>query len=182
MKLKETIFFLFFTGMIFSQTTGKISGSIVNTENGGALPGANIEVVGTGSGTSADTEGHYFIINLPPGIYDLKASMIGYDNVTVKNIKVSVNRTSLINIKMSQGILEGETIVVVADQVDVKKDQTSTVKNISSDDIEILPVESIRQIIYSDLPISHHVAANLTIRAYLEYLAEEGHKLPMLTT
>ena len=43
-------------------------------------------------------------------------------------------------------------------------------------------VESIRQVIYSDLPISHHVAANLTIRAYLEYLAEEGHKLPMLTT
>tara|TARA_B100001750_G_scaffold35489_1_gene25255 strand:+ start:636 stop:794 length:159 start_codon:yes stop_codon:yes gene_type:complete len=42
-------------------------------------------------------------------------------------------------------------------------------------------VESIRQAIYSDLPLSHHVAANLTIRAYLEYLAEEGHKLPILT-
>ena len=42
-------------------------------------------------------------------------------------------------------------------------------------------VESIRQAIYSDLPVSHHVAANLTIRAYLEYLAEEGHKLPILT-
>ena len=129
--------------MIFSQTTGKISGSIVNTENGGALPGANIEVVGTGSGTSADAEGRYFIINLPPGVYDIKASMIGYDNVTVKNVKVSVNRTSLIDIKMAQGVLEGQSVTVVADQVDVKKDQTSTVKNISSDDIAILPVESV---------------------------------------
>jgi glyoxylase-like metal-dependent hydrolase (beta-lactamase superfamily II) len=43
-------------------------------------------------------------------------------------------------------------------------------------------VESIRQTIYSDLSISHHVAAELTIRAYLEYLAEEGHKLPMMKT
>ena len=147
MKLKVTIYFLFFTGIIFSQTTGKISGSIVNAENGDALPGANIIISGTGSGTTADADGRYFIINLPPGVYDLKASMIGYDNVTVKNVKVSVNRTSLIDIKMTQGVLAGETVVVVADQVDVKKDQTSTIKNISSDDIKILPVESIRQII-----------------------------------
>ncbi|SVD50541.1 uncharacterized protein METZ01_LOCUS403395, partial [marine metagenome] len=85
MKFKATIFFLFLTGITFSQTTGKISGSILNAENGGALPGANIIVLGTGSGTSADANGRYFIINLPPGVYDLKASMIGYDNVTVKN-------------------------------------------------------------------------------------------------
>ena len=133
--------------MVCAQTTGKISGSVVDAENGDALPGANIIVAETGSGTAADTEGRYFIINLPPGIYALKASMIGYDNVTVKNVKVSVNRTSLIDIKMTQGVLAGETVVVVADQVDVKKDQTSTIKNISSDDIKILPVESIRQII-----------------------------------
>ncbi len=133
--------------MVCAQTTGKISGSVVDAENGDALPGANIIVAKTGSGTAADTEGRYFIINLPPGIYALKASMIGYDNVTVKNVKVSVNRTSLIDIKMTQGVLAGETVVVVADQVDIKKDQTSTIKNISSDDIKILPVESIRQII-----------------------------------
>ena len=119
----------------------------MNAENGDALPGANIIISGTGLGTSADAEGSYFIINLPPGVYELKATMIGYDNVTVKNVKVSVNRTSLIDIKMTQGVLAGETVVVVADQVDVKKDQTSAVKNISSDDIEILPVESIGQII-----------------------------------
>ena len=133
--------------MVCAQTTGKISGSVVDAENGDALPGANIIVAETGSGAAADTEGRYFIINLPPGIYALKASMIGYDNVTVKNVKVSVNRTSLIDIKMPQGVLAGETVVVVADQVDIKKDQTSTIKNISSDDIKILPVESIRQII-----------------------------------
>jgi len=121
--------------MVCAQTTGKISGSVVDAENGDALPGANIIVAETGSGAAADTEGRYFIINLPPGIYALKASMIGYDNVTVKNVKVSVNRTSLIDIKMPQGVLAGETVVVVADQVDIKKDQTSTIKNISSDDI-----------------------------------------------
>ena len=80
-------------------------------------------------------------------MYDIYASMIWYYYITVKNVKVSVNRTSLIDIKMTQGVLEGQSVTVVADQVDVKKDQTSTVKNISSDDIAILPVESIGQII-----------------------------------
>ena len=58
----------------------------MNAENGDALPGANIIISGTGLGTSADAEGSYFIINLPPGVYELKATMIGYDNVTVKNV------------------------------------------------------------------------------------------------
>jgi len=147
LKIKVTTFFLFLASMVCAQTTGKISGSVVDAETGDALPGANIIVAESGSGTAADTEGRYFIINLPPGTYALKASMIGYNNVTVKNVKVSVNRTSLIDIKMTQGVLEGETVIVVADQVDVKKDQTSTIKNISSDDIKILPVESIGQII-----------------------------------
>lgn len=39
-------------------------------------------------------------------------------------------------------------------------------------------LESIRRAVYRDLPNSHHVAAELTIHAYLEYLAEEGHELP----
>ena len=147
MKFKIFILFLFLSGIIFPQTTGKVSGSIVDAENGNVLPGANIIVSGTRAGTAADADGHYFIINLPPGVYDLKVTMIGYNNITVKNVKVSVNRTSLIDIKMTQGVLEGETVTVVADQVDVKKDQTSTVKNISSEDIDILPVESIGQII-----------------------------------
>ena len=85
MKFKIFILFLFLSGIIFPQTTGKVSGSIVDAENGKVLPGANIIVSGTRSGTAAYADGHYFIINLPPGVYDLKVTMIGYNNITVKN-------------------------------------------------------------------------------------------------
>ncbi len=42
-------------------------------------------------------------------------------------------------------------------------------------------VEEIREAVYWDLPSSHHAAAELSIRAYLAYLRQEGHELPPIT-
>lgn len=39
-------------------------------------------------------------------------------------------------------------------------------------------LEEIRERVYWDLPESHHRAAELSIRAYLAYLGEEGHDVP----
>ena len=40
-------------------------------------------------------------------------------------------------------------------------------------------LEDIRDAVYCDLPGSYHAAAQLSIRAYLAYLAEEGHEVPV---
>ncbi len=41
-------------------------------------------------------------------------------------------------------------------------------------------LEAIREAVYWDLPESHHRAAELSIRAYVAYLAETGHDVPDL--
>ena len=41
-------------------------------------------------------------------------------------------------------------------------------------------LEQIQAAVYGDLPVSHHRAAQLTIRAYLSYLEEAGEKPPPL--
>ena len=58
--------------------------------------------------------------------------MIGYETVNVENVIVSVNRTTSLDIKMKQSIVEGQEVVIYASKLSRKKDQTSTVKNISS--------------------------------------------------
>ena len=82
--------------LIFSvqaQTTGKISGTIYGDDKNPLL-GANISVVDNVLGTSADSDGFYYIINLSPGTYSLRFDMIGYKSVTVTNVIVSVNKTT----------------------------------------------------------------------------------------
>ena len=60
----------------------------------------------------------------------------------MENISVSVNRTFSLEAELEQTVIEGEVVTVeVADFL--KKRQTGTIKNISGDEINALPVENV---------------------------------------
>jgi len=130
-----------------AQTSGKIAGIVIDDETGEELAGANIVIVGTSMGAAADLQGEFYIINVPPGTYEIEAVMIGYSSMRFENVRVSVNRTVALEFKLKQAVLEGEVIVVRADKIIVKKDQTGSIRNISSEDIEVLQVEYIDQVV-----------------------------------
>ena len=125
----------------FAQTSGKISGKIIDSSSDSPLAGANVIIVQTQAGISADEDGYFNLINVSPGKYSVKAMMIGYETVKIEDVIVSVNRTTSLDIKMKQSVVEGQEVVIYASKLSRKKDQTSTVKNISAEEMEILPVE-----------------------------------------
>ena len=125
----------------FAQTSGKISGKIIDSSSDSPLAGANVIIVQTQAGLSADEDGYFNLINVSPGKYSVKAMMIGYETVKIEDVIVSVNRTTSLDIKMKQSVVEGQEVVIYASKLSRKKDQTSTVKNISAEEMEILPVE-----------------------------------------
>ncbi|HMA63088.1 MAG TPA: TonB-dependent receptor [bacterium] len=135
---------------VFSQTTGKIAGVITDKQTGEPLVGVNVIVTsdrGEQSGSATNENGDYYIINLTPGNYTLRAQMIGYTPIIVEDLDVSVNRTRNINLELEQGVVQGEAITVEADQVSLKKDQTSTIKNVSAENMEKLPVENLDEVV-----------------------------------
>ncbi len=141
------LLFLLVSLSTYAATTGKIAGKVVDKETGEALPGANVMVVGTRLGAAADVNGEFFIINIPPGKYNVEARMIGYGNVQIENVLVRTNATTTLSFKLDQVVIQGETIVVTVDAISTKKDQTSSVRNISSDQIEALPVEDLDAVV-----------------------------------
>ena len=142
--LKKTII-LFAISSIFAQTTGKLSGTILDS-NKNPILGAIVSVDGTSLGTVTDPDGFYYMINIPPGTYSLKVSMIGYKTVIVEDVIIS-NKTTRINVELDQGYVEGEEVLVTASKISVKKDQAGTIKNISEKQIEILPVKDVASIV-----------------------------------
>lgn len=146
--LKSLLLGLLFTvSGLFAQTTGKIAGQITDAETGDPLPGANVVLVDTRMGAAADIEGRYFILNIRPGMYELRVDMIGYAPVIVEDVAISINRTVPIDVKMSPATIEGEVVVIEVERMAMKKDQTGTIKNISSDQLEILPVENLSAVV-----------------------------------
>ncbi len=71
--------------VLFMVTTGLFAQSVMGTvfdANSRPLEGANVVLVGTDLGDTANEAGAYAMINVPAGTYDLIASFIGYSSVT----------------------------------------------------------------------------------------------------
>ena len=145
--MTKCLFFILYVSLSVAQTTGKVSGVVTDRGSSNPLPGTNVYLVNTSYGTASDNLGRFTMINIPPGKYALKVDMIGYKSVQVGELLVSVNRTSSIDIEMEQTVIEGEVVTVEVARLAQKKDQTGTIKNISGDEINALPVESVGSVI-----------------------------------
>ncbi|PIQ09887.1 MAG: TonB-dependent receptor [Ignavibacteriales bacterium CG18_big_fil_WC_8_21_14_2_50_31_20] len=145
-KIAFSIFFLI-GSYAFAGTTGKIAGKVVDGTNNEPLIAANIFVVGTNYGAAADFEGNYFIINLPPGVYQLRISMIGYSTKTISEVRVSVDQTTKIDVDLFEDSIQLSDVVVSAAKPIVRKDLTSTESKVSGDDISMLPLDDVSAVV-----------------------------------
>jgi len=128
-------------------TTGKIAGKIIDRTTGEPLLGANVLIMGSSMGAATDLEGHYYIINIPPGNYEMRASSIGYSSMTVKNIRVSVDQTTGIDFELSEESVEIGEVVVSALKPIVQNDLTSTEAKISGSQIAMLPLDDVSAVV-----------------------------------
>ncbi len=136
-----------FLGTAYSQS-GKISGKVIDGNTGEALPFVNVMIEGTTQGAATDLDGNYFIINLPPGTYSVKASAIGYNSITVAGVKVSSGFTANQDFNLQSTALElGEDVVVIAIKPLIRKDVTATTSVVGEDMISQLPVTEISDLL-----------------------------------
>ena len=121
---------------VFAQTSGKIAGRVTEEGTGEPLPGANVVVVGTKWGTTADVNGDYFILQVSPGTYDVKASLVGYQGVSKTGVMVLVDRTTTIDFKLKESTLGLDEIVVRADLDPVQMDVSFAQQAITQAELE----------------------------------------------
>jgi len=132
---------------LFAGTTGKIAGYIRDAETGDPIVGANVIVDGTVFGAATDVDGYYAILNVPPGDYTLKITVIGYEKVTIQNVVVKIDLTTTINYEIKSATLEFGEVVVVAERPVVAPDVSSSELNLSAENFEALPATEVDDII-----------------------------------
>ena len=138
---------LFFISNLSGQTTGKIAGEVLDKSNNEPLAGVNIILEGTHLGAVSAVDGYFYMLNIPPGTYTVSFEMIGYETMKIENVQVSVNRTAFVNAQLNQSILEEDVIVVQADKIAMKKDQTGSMKTVSAEAMSIMPVENVNDVV-----------------------------------
>ncbi len=145
--LKILIISFTFGSLVICGTTGKVSGQITDSNTNQSLIGVNVILVGTSLGSATDSDGYYHILNVPPGFYDLKVDMIGYETKTITEIRVEIDLTANIDVSISTEAIEGDMIFVKANQNLVKVDIASSKKSISGKKLAEMPVSSVSEVV-----------------------------------
>ena len=123
----------------YSQNVGKIAGTVLEAKSGDPLPGANIVILGNNMGAATDLNGEYYILNVPPGKYEIQAIMVGYETTRVTDVIVNAGKTTVINFQLQDELLETDEVVVVAKRPDVERDKTSTSAIVRFEEVQSLP-------------------------------------------
>jgi hypothetical protein len=131
-----TLFLALFSIQTFSQ--GIISGKIFNPVNNEPVPFANVLVMETEFGAISDEEGFYEIKNVPPGLYNVRASFVGYKTATAYEVQVTLVRPVQLDFELKEDASElGE--VVVSSEFSRSEETPLSVRKLNSNEIERYP-------------------------------------------
>jgi outer membrane cobalamin receptor len=119
-----SVLFLLVTTVMFSQ--GKIKGTVIDSDLNGGLPGVNVVVKGSATGTSTDIDGK-FTLSTTATTGQVVITYIGYKSQTV-NFSVKNGETvDLGTIKLTSDASQLEEVVVKSTIIDVAKDRKTPV-------------------------------------------------------
>jgi hypothetical protein len=142
--------------MAQSSTTGSIEGTITDP-SGGVVPNATVTVSGSNlispQTATTDDQGHYRILNLPPGRYTVSVGAIsGFGEAKQENVEVNLSKTSSADVQVQ--IAGQSASVTITDTsgaaVDVNANTTGT--NVSSEQFSNFPTQRTVQSLYSIAP------------------------------
>lgn len=148
----------------FAGVTGKISGKVTDAQTGEELIGINVLIEGTTMGAATGVDGTYIINNIEPGVYNLIFSGVGFQKKIVRDVRVSSDFTTRIDVLLSSEAISLETIVVEAVNPMIRKDLTSSKTVIDESQIQALPIESLDQLLTLQAGITKGAGGEIHIR------------------
>jgi len=160
---------ILFFSVSHGSTTGKIAGRILDSETNEPLTGSNIVIDDTFLGAATDEDGYFFILNVPPGSYNVTASMIGYQSQRKTGIVVNIDKTTRLDFKLRSEAFETEAILVEAERPVIQADIASTMNILTGEEIASTPVEQFKELLDKQVGIRDADMRGLFMRGEREY-------------
>jgi Carboxypeptidase regulatory-like domain/TonB-dependent Receptor Plug Domain len=124
-------------------TTGAISGAVLD-QQGGALPGAQVEAVfgptGTRYSAVAGDDGRYRFLNVRVGgPYTVTATMDGFRAQKAENVDVALGKETQLEFKLQLETVSETVVVVGESSALINSSRTGAASNVYQEAIETLP-------------------------------------------
>ena len=137
--MRSVLFLFAFTLMGFAAVAqGIIRGKISNPVNNQPVGFANVLILGTELGAISDENGNYEIQNIPPGLYNVRASFVGFKTSTVFEVQVTLARPVQLDFSLSEDAAELSEVVVNSEFTRSEETPLS-VRKLNTNEIERYP-------------------------------------------
>ncbi|SNS31119.1 Outer membrane receptor proteins, mostly Fe transport [Belliella buryatensis] len=138
MKLIYSIICFLFISFNTLAQDGVIQGKVKNPVNNESIPFANIVITGTDIGTVSDENGNYKIEGIKPGLYNIRASFIGFKSKTVFEVQVTRARAVQLDFELEEEASDLNEVVVNSEFS--RSDETPlSVRRLNANEIERYP-------------------------------------------
>ncbi|GGF11700.1 SusC/RagA family TonB-linked outer membrane protein [Hymenobacter cavernae] len=136
--------------------TRTLTGQVVSSDKGEALPGVTIVVKGTTNGNSTDSEGRFTIQVADKTDVILTISYLGYKS---QELAVRPDQTR-VEIRLSQEAAALDDVVVIGYGTVKKRDLTGAVSSVKGEEVTKLPVTTVTEALQGKIPGADITRAN----------------------
>jgi len=140
MSRARVLFVLLLASVALAGETGKVAGRVLDAA-GQPLLSANVVITGQALGAATDADGYYVVLNVPVGTYAVEASMVGYQAMSVTDVRVEPDRTAKVDFRLSESAINMPGITVRAEKPMVSKDVVGARYSMPAREISFLPAE-----------------------------------------
>ncbi|MEJ2051361.1 MAG: carboxypeptidase-like regulatory domain-containing protein [Calditrichota bacterium] len=126
---------------LMGQSSGRITGTVIEYGTKSALPGANVVVQNTELGGSTDNQGQFIIGNIPAGTYTVNVFFMGYETAS-EEVVVAAGETEKVDFAMRSTVIQSDEVVVTAERLAQSQStalntqfNSNTIKNVIASDL-----------------------------------------------
>lgn len=146
-----TLALLLFTGLGAFAQSGSIKGKIYDKATKEPLAFASVVAEINGAqlgGAQSDFDGQFSIKPLQPGKYSLKISYVGYNDLIITDVLVSIDKITFQDLVLSKKVIETKTVEIVSYKVPlIEKGNTQTGATITREEIQAAPTRDVKSVV-----------------------------------
>ncbi len=133
------IIIIFYNNILYAQQTGTLSGTIVDSTNGEALPFSNVLIKDMNRGASTNANGYFVIPGLPaPNKYIIVVSYIGYRSKQL-SVVIKSNKMTSIKVGLSQAGIMLKAVEKIGQRTIQKNATDLGLQRITAQELQVLP-------------------------------------------
>lgn len=139
------VLLLFLAECLNAGSVGSIQGTVLDAKTGEPVFGANVVIPNNGAATDAD--GFFTIVNVPPDLYEVEVSCLGYHNVKIVDVFVSSDITTKIEPRLTSNRLENPEAVIIYVKPPVDLGVTSSGGSFGKEILETVRPETVNEVL-----------------------------------